>query len=124
MKRCRVCGSTGIIYDRNIKAGSQGELRLCDCIEKQCTCGGVEPYQVFDENGNHSWCTCRSTRLRLAATKKAFRESQIPGKYKWKFREDFEINYPTANKIIGFVDTIRDKKPDQKWKDGFKSLFY
>jgi DNA replication protein DnaC len=40
-------------------------------------------------------------------------------KYKWKFREDFEIKFPVATKIIGYVDTIRDKKPEEKWKDGF-----
>lgn len=119
MKRCRVCGGTGIIFDRNIEAGSVGELKICGCIEKKCVCGRVEPFQMFDDKGNHSWCPCRGPRLRLTAVKKAFRDSQIPKKFKWKFREDFKIEHPIANKIIGFVDTIRDKKPDEKWKHGF-----
>ncbi len=34
MKKCKVCGNTGIIYDRNIKAGSHGELRVCDHIDE------------------------------------------------------------------------------------------
>ena len=119
MRRCKICGGTGVIYDRNIQAGSYGELRVCDCIEKKCTCGAFPPYQVFDEDGEHSWCTCRSARLRLDTTKKAFKEAHIPNKFKWKFREDFEIVSPEANKIIGFADTINDMKPDHKWKKGF-----
>ena len=125
MKRCKTCGSSGIIFNRTIEAGSVGELTLCDCVEKRCTCGGVEPFQIFDEQGNHSWCPCRTARLKLIAIKKAFKESQIPIKYKWKFRKDFitkELdanNANDANKILGFVDTIRDKEPNEKWKVGF-----
>lgn len=119
MKRCKACGSSGITFNRTIETGSLGELALCGCVEKRCTCGGVEPFQIFDEQGNHSWCPCRTARLKLIAIKKAFKESQIPTKYKWKFREDFKIESPVANKIIGFVDTIRDKEPEEKWKVGF-----
>ena len=119
MKRCKVCGSTEIIFNRKIEAGSVGELTLCVCVEKRCNCGGVEPFQLFDAQGIHSWCPCRAARYRLIATKKAFRESQIPIKYKWKFRGDFKIDSPVAKKIIGFVDTIRDKEPEEKWKVGF-----
>jgi len=119
MKKCKVCGNTGVIYDRNIKAGSHGELRVCNHIEKECKCGSVPPYQIFNENGEHLWCPCRSYRIKLASTKKAFKKSQIPKKYFWKFVDDFEIVSDNANKLIGFVDTIRGKSPDQKWKDGF-----
>jgi DNA replication protein DnaC len=119
MKRCKICGGTGVIYDQQSEDGPHGNLRVCDCIEKQCVCGAVPPYQVFNEKGEHSWCFCRGPRLRLYDIKQAFRESQIPVKYKWKFREDFKIVTPKANKIIGFVDTIKDKTLDQKWKDGF-----
>jgi len=119
MKKCKICGESGIIYDRNIKAGSVGELRVCDHIEKQCTCGAVPPYQIFDETGEHSWCPCRRARIKLVATKKAFKKSQIPAKYRWKFIDDFEIVQDEAKKIIKFAHTIRDKSPDQKWKEGF-----
>ncbi len=125
MKRCKVCGGTEVIFNKKPEAGSVGELTLCDCVEKRCSCGGVEPFQLFDAQGNHSWCPCRAARYRLIATKKAFRESQIPVKYKWKFREDFKTkdldanNANDAKKILGFVDTILDKKPEEKWKVGF-----
>jgi len=119
MRRCRKCGGTGVIYDRDIQAGSYGELKVCECIEKQCTCNALPPYQLFNEKGEHSWCVCRSARKRLEVTKKAFRESNIPRKYMWKFREDFKIESSTASKIIGYVNTISDKAPDEKWKDGF-----
>lgn len=117
MKRCKICGGTGVIYDRNFKVGSHGELRVCDCIERQCNCGARPPYQVFTENGEHSWCHCRKARLRLEKTKKAFRESQVPKKYLWKFLEDFEIVSPEVDKIITF-STIKDMTPDEKWKKG------
>ena len=120
MSRCRVCGSTGIFYDRNnITIGSTGEIKLCGCIEKQCSCGGTVPFQVFDSDGIHSWCPCRGPRLKLAAAKKAFRDSQIPKKYKWKFCEDFKTELPHAKNIIGMLASVRDKKPGDKWKDGF-----
>jgi len=120
MKRCRLCGSTGIIYDRTIIAGIHGELRICDCIEKKCGCSGIEPYQVFDEKGNHSWCPCRSARLRLTAAKKAFKESQLPPKYRWKFIEDFVIVNDIAQKLIGTVTTvIRDTQPRLETMKGY-----
>ena len=119
MKKCRLCEGTGLIFDRNIQAGSVGELRVCDCVENQCACEGIPPYQVFDKKGVHSWCTCRDTRVKLTTTKKAFREAQIPRKYLWKFREDFKKVSNKANQLLGIVGTIRGKSPDQKWKDGF-----
>lgn len=120
MKRCKICGSTGVIYDRNIQAGTHGELRVCNCIEKQCTCGAFPPYQVFNEKGEHSWCSCRSARLRLDIVKKAFRESDIPKKYKWKFLEDFASVSPKVPKLKGFISTILDEmKPGEKLKKSF-----
>lgn len=120
MKKCKVCGNTGIIYDRDIKAGSHGELRVCGHIEKKCECGSVPPYQIFNKNGEHSWCSCRSFRIKLASTKKAFKESQIPKKYFWKFIDDFDEKVSDkAKKLTGIVGTIRDSSPDQKWKHGY-----
>ncbi|MCE5251751.1 ATP-binding protein [bacterium] len=120
MKRCRICGSSGIIYDRDIKAGTHGELRICDCIEKLCSCGGAEPYQVFDNKGNFSWCPCRSARLKLATVRKAFKEAQVPNKYKWKFIEDFEIVNDVAQKLIGMVTTVvRDIEPRPDTMKGY-----
>jgi len=118
-KTCKVCGASGIRYDRDIKIGSQGELVICDCILKKCTCGGVPPYQTFQKETGHSWCACRSARVKLAATKKAFKESQIPKKYQWKFFEDFKIVAPIANKYAGIASTIHEQRPDTKWSKGF-----
>ena len=107
------------IYDRKIEIGSRGELRICDHIEKKCTCGGFPPYQTFNLKGEYSWCPCRSARIKLISTKKAFKESQIPKKYLWKFIDDFKIVSDKAEKIIGFVSTIPLKSTDQIWKQGF-----
>ncbi|MDP2983438.1 MAG: ATP-binding protein [Candidatus Latescibacter sp.] len=119
MKTCKVCGSSGIRYDRDIKAGSHGDLVICDCILKKCACGGVPPYQMFQKEGGHSWCACRSARVKLVSAKKAFKESQIPKKYQWKFFEDFKIVAPAANTLVGITSTIRETHPDTKWNNGF-----
>ena len=108
MRRCKICGGTGIIYDRNIEAGSHGELKVCECIEKKCKCGAVPPYQVFNKEMKHSWCACRTARLRLEATKKVFKNSCIPRKYMWKFHEDFEIVNEIAEKLINTATSIRE----------------
>ncbi len=121
MRRCKICGGTGIIYDRNIQAGSQGEFRVCDCIVKQCKCGAVPPYQVFDEKGVHSWCDCRSAMIRLEAAKKAFRESQIPRKFRLKFLDDFKSVSPKDiyEAIFTFIAKINTEDPNTKWNKGF-----
>ena len=119
MKKCKICDGADILYDRNIKAGSIGELRICDHVEKTCTCGGVPPYQIFNENGEHSWCSCRNARIKLEKTKKAFKESQIPKKFLWKFIGDFKLVNDKAKKLLGITGAIRDHSPEHKWKDGF-----
>jgi DNA replication protein DnaC len=126
MKQCRICGGAGIIYNRTIEAGSHGDLAVCQCVLKKCTCGGVSPYQVFDEHGLHAWCPCRSARTKLSAAKKAFHDSQIPKKYLWKFYEDFNTNKfdnesdkSVSNKLVGLASTIRATPPDEKWTKGF-----
>lgn len=119
MKQCRICGGTGIIYNRTIEAGSHGDLAVCQCVLKKCTCGGVSPYQVFDEHGLHAWCPCRSARTKLSAAKKAFHDSQIPKKYLWKFCEDFEKVNVVAHQFVGLASSIRDISPGEKWKLGF-----
>ena len=119
MKPCRTCGGTGIIYDRAIEAGSHGDIAVCSCITKKCTCGGVPPYQAFDEKGGHAWCSCKSPRTKLAAAKKAFRESQIPKKYLWKFHEDFQIVNDVAQKLITAATEIRDGTHKQDSHKGY-----
>jgi DNA replication protein DnaC len=119
MKPCRICGDAGIVYNREIEAGSVGDLTLCSCVLKKCVCGGVPPYQMFEEKGGHAWCPCKGPRTKLAAAKKAFRESQIPKKYLWKFYEDFIKTTSDANILVGLASTIRETSPDKKWKEGF-----
>lgn len=114
-----VCGSSGIRYDRDIKAGSHGDLVICDCILKKCACGGVPPYQMFQKEGGHSWCVCRSARVKLVSAKKAFKESQIPKKYQWKFYEDFKNINSVATILLGIGSTIRETSPSKKWMKGF-----
>jgi DNA replication protein DnaC len=108
MRTCKTCGGSQILYDRNAASETHGELVLCPCVAKGCTCGGIPPYQVFGPQGEHSWCSCRSARTKLHSAKKAFRESQIPKKYLWKFIEDFEPVNSKASQILGMISAIRD----------------
>jgi len=109
MRPCRICGGSGIVYNRTPEAGSHGDLALCSCIQKKCSCGGIAPYQAFDAAGNHEWCACRSARTKLIRVKKAFKDSQIPKRYLWKFTEDFRKVNPVAEKICGLISGIRDE---------------
>ncbi len=124
MTRCKKCGGIGVIFDRS---DPPGELRLCDCIQKACGCGGRPPYEMFDKDGAPSWCPCAVPRKKLNQTRMAFKNAGIPRKYMWKFSEDFETshlkdNRPAllaANKIIGLINTIRDTSPEEEWTAGY-----
>ncbi len=119
MRTCKSCGGAGILYDRDISSDTHGELLLCDCITKACSCGGVAPFQVFAQDGGHDWCACRGARTKLSAAKKAFRDAQIPKRYKWKFIEDFERVSPAADRLLGMISAIRDLHADGKMTKGF-----
>jgi len=119
MRKCKLCGGSGILYDTKNIIGSYGELRVCDHIEKQCKCNAIPPYQIFNEKGEHSWCPCRSVRIKLVQTKKAFRESQIPKKFRWKFIVDFDEVSDMAKGLIKLVNTLKDYSPDQKLERGY-----
>lgn len=108
MKTCKICGGSGIVFDRNAASETRGELLLCKCIEKACSCGGVAPFQAFGSNGSHGWCPCRGARMKLASARKSFRDAQIPKRYMGKFIEDFERVSPAADRILGMISAIRD----------------
>ena len=114
MKRCRKCGGSRIIYDREIEAGSHGDLKLCSCVDEMCECNGHPPYDIFDTKGNHRWCHCRIPRMNLTNTKKSFKESQIPRKYMWNFIEDFKVDFEDpevskkAHKFQSLVNTLKE----------------
>ncbi len=119
MARCRNCGGIGVIFDRSTP---HGELRLCDCIQKACGCGGHPPYETFDTGGTQSWCPCAVPRKNLELTRLAFRDAGIPRKYMWKFKDDFDTSHLkedrpaliNANKIIGFINTISETYAEER----------
>ncbi len=96
----------GIIYDRNIVQGSHGELKLCSHVLEHCICGGISPYQYFDDSNEHQWCLCRPYRQKLKTVNRHFSKSDIPKKFKYKFLEDFEIPKQTYKQ---YKTMIRDK---------------
>lgn len=103
---CGRCGGVGIFYDPHVEAGRYGQLRLCACIEEQCRCRKVPPYQYWDENSRRHWCSCQPFRRRLAETNRLFKQAEIPEKYKWKFQDDFHrvaedgTLIPLADKVL------------------------
>lgn len=119
MRTCKLCSGTGILFNRDVKSPTSGELALCPCVAKKCTCGGIAPYQSFDDKGGHGWCSCRSARMKLSGAKKAFRESQIPKKYLWKFLDDFKKVNSVAETLVGMISAIRDTPAEEKWNRGF-----
>ncbi len=99
MRQCRICGGSGIVYNRTPEAGSHGDLALCACVLKKCACGGTAPYQAFDAAGNHSWCACRSARTKLIRVKNAFPANpRFPSAIFWKFIEDFVLRIQSRKK--------------------------
>lgn len=105
-KSCKICSDIGIIYDRNIVQGSHGELKLCSHVLELCVCGGISPYQYFDDSGEHQWCICRPYRQKLKTVNRYFSKSDIPKKFKYKFLEDFEIPKQTYKQ---YKSIIRDQ---------------
>ena len=92
MRTCKLCSGTGILYDRDAKSPTFNELAICPCVMKKCTCGGIAPFQAFDENGGHGWCSCRSARMKLAGAKKSVPRisdsPEVPLEVHRRFQED------------------------------------
>ena len=124
MTQCRHCGGSGVVFDRSIPPG---ELRLCDCIQKACGCGGRPPYEMFGTDGAPTWCACAVPRKKLELARLAFKNAGIPRKYMWKFSEDFDTSHLkddrgrliAANNIIGLIRTIEDTSPKKEWTTGY-----
>lgn len=91
---CPECGGHGIRYDSRVVAGRFGQLDICECISRICRCGGRPPFQYWDDDSQRRWCPCQSARHRLAHVKELFRQADMPSRFRFKFRPDFEFAAP------------------------------
>lgn len=116
VRACERCGGVGIYYDRNVEVGRYGQLRLCECVQQHCRCGGVKPYQYWDENSRRQWCPCRPFRRRLSETNRLFRQVEIPERFRWTFLDDFHrtaedgTSVPIADKMMVEVASLIEAK--------------
>ena len=112
---CGRCGGKGIYFDPQVEIGHSGDLKLCSCITNRCQCGGYPPYRYWDEESKSRECICRSARRRLLRTKRLFKESHIPGRFRWKFQDDFlhsapdGTSVPLADKVLPLVSSLVDR---------------
>ena len=111
---CSHCGGKGIYFDPEVTAGRYGSLKICSCIVEQCKCGGQRPYQFWDEDSRRWPCPCAPFRRRLTGLEAAYRQADIPARYRWKFQDDFLMQapdgtaVPIAQEVKGYVSTLVD----------------
>ncbi len=118
---CNGCDYLGFYY----KPSAEGKLKLCSCVEKLCKCGGVKPYQYFDEDMRPKWCVCGHYRMEMARRERLIENSGVPTKFRWKFFEDFKDigskgkTLQEAQKLRGYISTAIDLEGKEGPKKGF-----
>jgi len=112
---CDRCEGVGLYYDPGVEVGRFGRLRLCSCVEAVCRCGGEKPYQYWDQDSRRQWCPCRPFRQRLAETNRLFRQADLPGRFRWKFQDDFHRSaedgtpIPLTDKVMVEVGALIER---------------
>ncbi len=97
---CTACGGHGVRYDPRVEVGRFGQLDICECIARHCRCGGRPPYQFWDDDSQRQWCLCHGSRRRLAHVKELFRQADLPSKFRFKFRHDFQDTAPDGTALV------------------------
>ena len=112
---CTACQGSGFLYDPQL-----GHLVLCACISAQCKCGGTPLYLYWGEDGKRLDCPCRRARYWMRAIEQAVDQSEIPRRYRWKLRADFQTRtpdgtpVPQGDKIIASVARLVSAKEPPK----------
>ncbi len=118
---CKRCDYLGFHYEPS----AEGKLRLCSCVEELCRCGGVKPYQYFDEDMKPKWCPCGPYRVEMARRERLIESSGVPAKFRWKFLGDFrDVDSKgrpirEAQKLKGYISTTIDLHEGEGPKRGF-----
>ncbi len=96
---CEICNGHGVHYDPRVEVGRFGQLDVCTCIARQCRCGARPPYQYWDEDSQRRWCPCQGARRRLAHVRELFRQADMPSRFRFKFRGDFDDQGPDGTPL-------------------------
>ncbi|MEE2658141.1 MAG: ATP-binding protein [Candidatus Latescibacterota bacterium] len=97
---CSDCGGVGLRYDPRVEVGRFGTLGLCHCQSEQCCCDGRPPHQYWDDDHQRQWCPCHGARRRLAQVTQLFRNADIPTRFRFKFRNDFQATGPDGSALL------------------------
>ncbi len=86
---CAFCDHTGIIRNPYYEQASGDAMSPCPrCVLNRCSCGGEDPYYIFD--GGIKECPCRETRMKIDQAKEIYARSGIDKKYRWRFINEYE----------------------------------
>ena len=105
----------GYYYDPRVEAGQHGEIKLSPPVAQRCkTCpsAGQPPYQILDPtSGEPTWCVCYPYRRKIQEINKLIKSSDIPERFRYKFREAFHNTYDDqpiagAREIKSLLDTL------------------
>lgn len=111
---CSPCRGRGFVFNPEIQVGRYGTLELCSCVG--CRCGGEPPYTCFDEANRPRSCACALPRRRMRAMEAMVKASEIPAKYRWAFRHDYQAIAPDqtpiarAEKIRSYIERLVESK--------------
>lgn len=123
---CDLCGGHGVHYNPQVEVGRYGQLDVCSCVTQMCRCNGRPPYQYWDDDSQRCWCPCQGARRRLAHIKELFRQADVPSRYRYKLRDDFDTTAPDgtplqvshrAQQVLGFATALVDTNsdPEKGW---------
>jgi DNA replication protein DnaC len=86
------------------------------CVNKDCKCGGENPYYYYD--GGIRECACRAIRMKIDRINMIYERSGIDLKFRWRFISQYESrNKLTETAKSAAYDIIR------KFPDVRKGLF-
>ena len=94
---CLQCGGHGVIYNPQIEVGRFGHIEICSCI--QCQCEGRPPHMYWDEQSQRRWCDCATPRRRLTHIKELFKRAEVPTRFRYKLRDDFDTSAPDGTSL-------------------------
>ncbi|MFC1526326.1 hypothetical protein ACFL6X_05905 [Candidatus Latescibacterota bacterium] len=64
-----------------------------------CRCGGQEPFLYWDEESVGQGRPCRKPRKRMQVTEQLLGLTEIPDRYRWIFRGDFQERTPDGTPV-------------------------
>ena len=111
---CPKCNGVRLYFDKVVRVGSQGSLRLCPCVSERCQCGGRPPYQYWTEESLRCMVSVQACPPAIDRGQSNLQSAQIPERFRWKFQDDFQplapdgASVPFASSAQSYVSTLVD----------------